>query len=75
MPDDALFTDNEGVVSETSIANVGFARDGEIVWPSAPSQAEVRRQMADALLGDLERFARGRPVRHRVRSSMLERMT
>ena len=49
---------------------------GAVLTPHVGSaQAEVRRQMADVLLSDLERFARGRPVRHRVRSSMLERMT
>lgn len=49
---------------------------GAVVTPHVGSaQAEVRRQMADVLLDDLERFARGRPVRNRVRASMLERMT
>jgi phosphoglycerate dehydrogenase-like enzyme len=49
---------------------------GAVLTPHVGSaQAEVRRQMADVLLGDLERFARARPVRHRVRSSILERMT
>ena len=49
---------------------------GAVLTPHVGSaQAEVRRQMADVLLGDLERFARGRPVRNRVTASMLERMT
>jgi len=49
---------------------------GAVVTPHVGSaQPEVRRQMADVLLEDLERFARGRPVRNRVRASMLERMT
>lgn len=49
---------------------------GAVVTPHVGSaQAEVRRQMADVLLDDLERFARGGPVRNRVRASMLERMT
>ena len=49
---------------------------GAVLTPHVGSaQARVRRQMADVLLSDLERFARGRPVRHRVTSSMLERMT
>lgn len=39
------------------------------------SGASVRRAMADSLLGDLERFARGKPPGHRVRASMLDRMT
>jgi phosphoglycerate dehydrogenase-like enzyme len=49
---------------------------GAVLTPHVGSaQAEVRRQMADVLLSDLERFAGGRPVRHRVTASMLERMT
>ena len=36
---------------------------------------EVRRGIADTVMGDLERFFRGRPVRHRVTTSMLARMT
>ena len=49
---------------------------GAVLTPHVGSaQAEVRRQMADVLLDDLERFARGRPVRNRVRGPMLERMT
>jgi phosphoglycerate dehydrogenase-like enzyme len=39
------------------------------------SGAWVRRAMADSVLDDLERFARGRPVRHRVSARMLDRMT
>jgi phosphoglycerate dehydrogenase-like enzyme len=49
---------------------------GAVLTPHVGSaQAEVRRQMADVILDDLERFAHGRPVRHRVTASMLERMT
>jgi phosphoglycerate dehydrogenase-like enzyme len=49
---------------------------GAVVTPHVGSaQAEVRRQMADVLLEDLERFARGRRVRNRVTAAMLERMT
>jgi phosphoglycerate dehydrogenase-like enzyme len=49
---------------------------GSVLTPHVGSaQAVVRREMADVLLSDLERFARGRPVRNRVTGSMLERMT
>jgi phosphoglycerate dehydrogenase-like enzyme len=49
---------------------------GSLVTPHvAASGFGVRRAMADSLLDDLERFAEGRPVRHRVRLSMLDRMT
>lgn len=39
------------------------------------SGAGVRRAMAESLLEDLERFARGKRVRHRVVVTMLDRMT
>lgn len=49
---------------------------GAVLTPHVGSaQAEVRRRMADVVLDDLSRFARGRPVRHRVSADMLERMT
>jgi phosphoglycerate dehydrogenase-like enzyme len=39
------------------------------------SGAWVRRAMADSVLDDLQRFGRGKPVRHRVRGRMLDQMT
>jgi phosphoglycerate dehydrogenase-like enzyme len=39
------------------------------------SQVEVRRAMADIVVDNLERFARGKRLRHRVRAFMLDRMT
>jgi phosphoglycerate dehydrogenase-like enzyme len=39
------------------------------------SGAWVRRAMADSVLDDLERFARGEPAGHRVRVRMLDHMT
>jgi len=33
--DDVLFTDPDGAVCETSIANVGFIRGAHVVWPRA----------------------------------------
>jgi branched-subunit amino acid aminotransferase/4-amino-4-deoxychorismate lyase len=49
--DDALFTDDEGAVSETSIANIGFVRGGEVVWPSAPSLEGITMQLLEPRLG------------------------
>jgi phosphoglycerate dehydrogenase-like enzyme len=50
--------------------------EGAVLTPHVgASDASVRHAMADVLLEDLERFARGRPVRHRVRTWMLDRMT
>lgn len=49
---------------------------GAILTPHVgAAQREVRRAIATAVLDDLERFFRGRPVRNRVTSSLLRRMT
>ncbi len=49
---------------------------GAIVTPHVgAASAEVRRQMADILLDDIERLFRGARVRHRVTPAMLDRMT
>jgi lactate dehydrogenase-like 2-hydroxyacid dehydrogenase len=49
---------------------------GALLTPHVGSaQAAVRRQMADVVLDDLERFARGQRVRNRVTGAMLDRMT
>ncbi len=61
--DDALFTDDEGAVSETSIANIGFAREGEIVWPSAPSLQGITMQLLDSRLAEAGIPTRRAPVR------------
>lgn len=50
--------------------------EGALLTPHVgASGASVRRAMADVLIADLERFARGRAVRNRVRARMLDRMT
>lgn len=33
--DDVLFTSNDGVISEASTSNIGFVRQGRVVWPRA----------------------------------------
>lgn len=49
---------------------------GAILTPHVgAAQRQVRRQIADIVMGDLERFFRGRAVRNRVTPSMLRRMT
>jgi branched-subunit amino acid aminotransferase/4-amino-4-deoxychorismate lyase len=35
--DDALFAGPDGAISEASIANIAFARGGELIWPDAPT--------------------------------------
>jgi len=49
---------------------------GAIVTPHIGGGAvKARHEMADDLIDDLERFFRGRPVKHRVTTAMLARMT
>ena len=49
---------------------------GAVLTPHVGASARhVRRQMADTVLDDLERFFRGRSVRNRVTPEMLRRMT
>jgi phosphoglycerate dehydrogenase-like enzyme len=49
---------------------------GAVLTPHVgAAQRSVRLAIADTVMDDLERFFRGRPVRHRVTTSMLRRMT
>ncbi|PYQ51621.1 MAG: hypothetical protein DMF78_12975, partial [Acidobacteria bacterium] len=49
---------------------------GAVLTPHiGAAQREVRRQIADIVMDDLERFLRGRAVRNRVTPAMLRRMT
>lgn len=48
--DDALFTDDGGVVSEAAIANIGCYRDGMVSWPDAPSLHGITMQMLEEAL-------------------------
>jgi phosphoglycerate dehydrogenase-like enzyme len=49
---------------------------GAVLTPHVgAAQRTVRRQIAAIVMDDLERFFAGRPVRHRVTTSMLRRMT
>jgi phosphoglycerate dehydrogenase-like enzyme len=49
---------------------------GAIVTPHiGGGAANARHEMADDLIDDLERFLRGAPVKHRVTTAMLARMT
>ena len=61
--DDALFADDEGEVSETSIANIGLVGGGEVVWPSAPSLNGITMQLLDPRLGEAGIATRRAPVR------------
>jgi phosphoglycerate dehydrogenase-like enzyme len=49
---------------------------GAILTPHiAGSHRRVRHEMAEVVMDDLEKFFHGRPVRNRVTTSMLDRMT
>ena len=42
---DALLVGNSGELSETAAANIGFIRDGEIIWPSADALHGITWQL------------------------------
>lgn len=49
---------------------------GAIVTPhAAASHRRVRHEIADTVMNDLEKFFRGRAVKNRVTTAMLDRMT
>jgi branched-subunit amino acid aminotransferase/4-amino-4-deoxychorismate lyase len=57
--DEGLLVDEAGRISEGIITNVGFWRDGMVVWPDAPKLAGItmlllRRQLAAAGIGQAE---------------------
>jgi branched-subunit amino acid aminotransferase/4-amino-4-deoxychorismate lyase len=43
--DDALFTGPGGIVSEATIANIGFFEGSTVVWPNAPALAGITMQV------------------------------
>lgn len=48
--DDALFLTRDGRVSEGSLWNIGFIKDGGVVWPEAPMLAGVTQAVLQAEL-------------------------
>src|SRR5215471_7515169 len=61
--DEGLLVDQEGRISEGTITNVGFWRDGMVIWPQAPKLAGItmlllRRQLAAAGVGQAEQPVR-----------------
>src|SRR5580700_9914196 len=51
--DEGLLVDEAGIISEGTITNVGFWRDGTVIWPDAPKLAGItmlllRRQLTAA---------------------------
>jgi branched-subunit amino acid aminotransferase/4-amino-4-deoxychorismate lyase len=61
--DEGLLTDETGRISEGTITNVGFWRDGTVIWPDAPkldgiTMLVLRRQLAAAGTGQAEEVVR-----------------
>ncbi|HEV2257401.1 MAG TPA: aminotransferase class IV [Streptosporangiaceae bacterium] len=57
--DEGLLVDQAGRISEGTITNVGFWRDGMVIWPDAPKLPGItmlllRRQLAAAGIGQAE---------------------
>lgn len=50
--DDALFVDAAGVIAEGSFWNIGFWREGRVVWPAAPALRGTCEQLLQAGLAD-----------------------
>jgi branched-subunit amino acid aminotransferase/4-amino-4-deoxychorismate lyase len=61
--DEGLLVDEAGVISEGTITNVGFWRDGTVIWPDAPrldgiTMLVLRRQLTAAGIPQLDRPVR-----------------
>jgi branched-subunit amino acid aminotransferase/4-amino-4-deoxychorismate lyase len=61
--DEGLLVDETGRISEGTITNVGFWRDGTVIWPDAPKLPGVtmlllRRQLAAAGIRQAESIVR-----------------
>ena len=61
--DDALLTTSDGVISESSIANIGFFDGSGVVWPAAPCLHGITMQLLERKLVELGVPTRRAPVR------------
>ncbi|MFL5766423.1 MAG: aminotransferase class IV [Actinomycetota bacterium] len=61
--DDALLTAEDGAVSETSMANIGFFEGDTVVWPDAPLLHGVTMQLLEERLPDRGVTVRRKRVR------------
>jgi branched-subunit amino acid aminotransferase/4-amino-4-deoxychorismate lyase len=48
--DDALLVGDDGAMSETSIANIGFFEGPDVVWPDAPQLQGITMQLLETAL-------------------------
>jgi len=51
--DDVLFTSCDGAISEVSTSNIGFVRQGRVVWPQAEWLPGVTMKLIDRALGQV----------------------
>ena len=56
--DDAVLTDADGLISETTVANIGFFDEGGVVWPEAPLLRGITMQLLETRVPS--RYARVR---------------
>jgi len=61
--DEGLLVDEAGIISEGTITNVGFWRDGTVIWPDAPKLQGItmlllRRQLTAAGISQAEASVR-----------------
>lgn len=61
--DDALLVTPEGFVSETTIANIGFVRGHDVVWPTTPALQGITQMLLAMALPDHGFSNRNEPVR------------
>ena len=63
--DDALLTADDGVVSESAVANVGLFDGSGVVWPDAPQLHGITMQLLERVLPERGVPSRREPVRVR----------
>ena len=63
--DDALLTGDEGIVSESAIANIGLLDDSGVAWPDAPHLHGITMQLLERELARLGVPSRRATVRLR----------
>ena len=63
--DDALLTGDDGMVSETATANIGFFEGAGVVWPDAPLLHGITMQLLERKLPELGVSSRRASVRLR----------
>ena len=56
--DDALLVDEDGRLSETTIANIAFASSDEVVWPDGPALEGITWQLLERALAEHGIFSR-----------------